>query len=312
MISYLSKKCKSFGVVGGSIKKLKKGYIYENGQFNKIYSSGNIVTYYVESNISYQEEVDEGASCLSPKTFTPAKSGWTFVGWRVDKTANATVLTSKVMGDEPITLYAVFTQVITLTTVANSVTSKKTGNRYYNNGNALNPTFTVANPTKTSATFNGWSTSKSSTTITNTTISNLSLSASTTRYAVFTYKNATLLTTGTGYLEYSSYSGSTALPSVNAAMYRAITFAGWYGFRAGTTTSTDSGTGYLRLGGVNVFSASWNRGVGWNYNVNITFNISATSGTLTWSRYPDEYMAVVKQDTGKAATIVGIGRTVVG
>lgn len=45
-----------------------------------VYSRGSTCTYYVDSGTVYTEEVDEGASCLSPKTFTPAKSGWTFVG----------------------------------------------------------------------------------------------------------------------------------------------------------------------------------------------------------------------------------------
>ena len=248
--------------------KMKKGYIGAT----RVYSAGNTVTYVMDTNISYQEEVDSEASCLSPKTFTPTKSGWTFVGWRENNTANSTVLTSKVMGDNPITLYAVFRQAvtvtyynnsttkstktayryynngntanpsftlaqasksgwtargwstataangsisysnntaftrssnltlygcyqktITLTTIANSSTSTKNGTAYYNSaGNTSNPTFTVSNPTKSGTTFKGWSSSASSTTITNSSISSLSLSASTTRYAVFAYADATV------------------------------------------------------------------------------------------------------------------------
>ena len=240
------------------------------------YSAGNPVTYVVDSGVSYTEEVEYGASCLSPKTFTPAKSGWTFVGWREDKTANASVFTTKVMGDNPITLYAVFKatvtqtfisysgksqtasgtryynngnvvnatikaptgtaysgwtwrgwsaagvttanaavsyanggsianqtgaatyyglyqKTITLTTVANGKSTANTGTAYFNgSGTTLNPTFTVANPTKSGATFKGWSTSASSTTVSNSTISGLSLSANTTRYAVFKYADGTL------------------------------------------------------------------------------------------------------------------------
>lgn len=72
-----------------------------------IYSAGNIVTYYA-NGVSYQEEVESGANCLNPTSFTPSKSGCTFLGWREDKTASGDVLTEKVMGDDPITLYAVF------------------------------------------------------------------------------------------------------------------------------------------------------------------------------------------------------------
>ncbi len=92
-------------------QKVKKAYLGDV----KVYSSGNIVTYMVDSGVTYREEVDEGASCLSPKTFTPTKNGWTFAGWREDKTANGSVLTNKVMGDAPVTLYAVFKQDVTKT-----------------------------------------------------------------------------------------------------------------------------------------------------------------------------------------------------
>lgn len=73
----------------------------------KIYSSGSTCTYICNGN-TYQEEVDEGASCLSPKTFTPEKSGWQFVGWRRDTAAADSVLSSLVMGESPVTLYAVW------------------------------------------------------------------------------------------------------------------------------------------------------------------------------------------------------------
>lgn len=83
-------------------------YAYQKAvlEFKKFYSAGNIVTYVVNGK-QYQEEVDEGASVLSPKSFTPSKSGATFLGYS-DSATSTTVLAEKVMGDEPITLYAVF------------------------------------------------------------------------------------------------------------------------------------------------------------------------------------------------------------
>lgn len=45
-----------------------------------VYSSGNTVTYYVDTNVIYQEEVDIDDTVLSPKTFSPTKEGWEFVG----------------------------------------------------------------------------------------------------------------------------------------------------------------------------------------------------------------------------------------
>lgn len=118
----------------------------------RIFSAGNIVTYQVDSGTSYKEEVDNEASCLSPKTFTPTKSGWTFVGWRTDTAASSSVLSSKVMGEDPITLYAVFRQAVTVTYYNGSTTKQTTtGYRYYNNGNVVNPSFKL-----TQATINGW------------------------------------------------------------------------------------------------------------------------------------------------------------
>lgn len=136
-------------------KKIKKGY-YEGKQ---VYSSGSTVTYYVDSGISYTEEVDEGESCLSPKTFAPAKSGWTFVGWRADTTASGTVYTSKVMGDEPVALYAVFKTGVTVG-YYNGTTSiaTQTKERYYNNGNIANPSFTLTQKALSGWAARGWST----------------------------------------------------------------------------------------------------------------------------------------------------------
>lgn len=70
-----------------------------------IYASGNICTYHVDS-LTYQEEVEEGASCLSPSSFVvPEKSGYTFLGWSLEN-SGGTVLSDLIMGDTPITLYA--------------------------------------------------------------------------------------------------------------------------------------------------------------------------------------------------------------
>lgn len=140
------------GVFRGSTKlklfqgwtKVKKAYLGAT----KLYAAGNIVTYYVDGALYFQEEVDSDASCLAPTTFTPSKSGWEFVGWREDTTASGEVLGSKNMGDEPVALYAVFSQNITLSYNGNGATggsiSDQTGTRYYNNGNIVNPTFTLA------------------------------------------------------------------------------------------------------------------------------------------------------------------------
>ncbi len=128
----------------------------------RVYSAGNIVTYHVDSGVTYQEEVDDGESCLSPKTFTPAKSGWEFVGWRQDTAAPAdgSVESSVPMGDDPITLYAVFRKLIAVTYYNNSTSASTiSGYRYYNNGSVVNPSFTLTQASAGGWTARGWSTS---------------------------------------------------------------------------------------------------------------------------------------------------------
>lgn len=85
---------------GQKVKKWK-----HNGVL--VYSAGEIVTYYV-NGVVYKEEVEDGESVLSPTSFTPSVSGATFLGWSESKSSTS-VLTSKVMNGEPITLYGVYT-----------------------------------------------------------------------------------------------------------------------------------------------------------------------------------------------------------
>lgn len=360
-------------------EKIKSAHIGNE----RVYSAGNIVTYMIDTNVVYKEEIDSGSSCLTPTTFVPDKAGWTFIGWREDATASKSVLMSKVMEDKPITLYAVFEQAasltyyngsttpitttkkryynnshvenpsialtqavlpgwtargwstssyatgeisyangatvtlinnltlyglyyqtltlslitdtgtakhsgtryynsssnttnpsftptvpaksgwvirgwststvgnagvtyasgatfslatsltlyalyyqtITLTTVANGATSANSGTRYYNSsGNVVNPTFTVANPAKSGATFLGWSVDGTAT-VTNGSISGLVLDASTTRYAVFKYADATINISPKSFMDcnISSLDGSVLYSGINAALYQALT-----------------------------------------------------------------------------------------
>ena len=147
-------------------QKLKKLYIgnqavrkaYLGNQL--VYSAGNIVTYHVDAGVRYQEEVGEGESCLSPKTFTPQKAGWAFVGWRTDATASGDVISSLIMGDSPIELYAVFTHPVTVTYYNGSASaSAQMKNRYWNNGNDTPPSFTLTQAAKSGWSARGWSTS---------------------------------------------------------------------------------------------------------------------------------------------------------
>ena len=135
MLTHNNVKLKNITYNGQKVKKWN-----HNGV--RIYNAGNTVTYYVDTDVVYTEEVDSEASCLSPKTFTPAKSDWEFVGWRENNTASSEILTDKIMGDSPITLYAVFKQDITCTFISNGTQTVK-GTKYYNNNNVADASITA-------------------------------------------------------------------------------------------------------------------------------------------------------------------------
>ncbi len=124
-----------------SNKEVSKVYLGSS----KIYPSGNTVTYHIDTEIIYQEDVDEGCSCLSPASFTPSKPGWIFAGWRSDTAADGAVLNELSMGDAPLNLYAVFKRSLMVSYEGNGSTDGATAQQksdiYYNNGNKANAAF---------------------------------------------------------------------------------------------------------------------------------------------------------------------------
>ena len=128
---------------------IKIGQIYKGSQL--VYQSAFKITYVVDSNVTYTEKVNPKASILNPTTFTPKKDGYTFAGWRKDKTAEETVLTSEV-ATQHTTLYAVFKKAVVCTFKSYGKTEKVTGYIYYNNGNSVDASVTVP----TGATYSGW------------------------------------------------------------------------------------------------------------------------------------------------------------
>lgn len=169
----------------------------------EVYTAGRMVTYLVDTDVSYQEKVKKGQTCLSPTTFTPSKSGWIFVGWREDGKASGEVLKSKVMANEPITLYAVYKQDITLTYNGNGNTSgstaSQTGTRYYNaSGNLVNASITLraCSYSKTAYGFTKWALGSTSGTQYSAGAT-VTISANTTMYAVWTARNGAQVWSGT-------------------------------------------------------------------------------------------------------------------
>lgn len=177
--------------------KVKKWF--HNGA--RVFSAGSTVTYVVDSGVSYTEEVDSGASCLSPKTFTPSKSGWSFLGWREDTAANSSVLSSKVMGDAPITLYAVYSKSVTLSYNGNGSTdgsvSAQSGTAYCNyKGDVVGASFTLKNNgfTRLDYSFSKWDLGAVGASVT--------LNDSKTAYAQWTQVSLTLFDGGTFYHDF--------------------------------------------------------------------------------------------------------------
>lgn len=144
---------------GTTVSSHQLDIIEPDGQRYTVWKGKIEITYKVDTDTTYQEYVYYGTDLLSPTTFTPSKSGYTFVGWREDSTANSSVLTSKTCGYEPVTLYAVFEKTVTVTcfNLMHRYPYDLEGYQYYNNGNIVNPSFTLdEQETKTGWTPRGW------------------------------------------------------------------------------------------------------------------------------------------------------------
>lgn len=282
---------------GGKVKKW-----YHNGV--RVFSAGSTVTYHVDSGNSYTEEVDSDETCLSPATFTPSKSGYTFVGWREDTSASGSVLSSKIMDSDPIHLYAVFRKTITLTLYNNSTTSTTTsGYQYYNNGNMVDPLLSAVQAVRSGWNGRGWSTGASATADIVYTSANLQngirFSADTTLYACYsktvtiTYYNGSATANTTSGASYYNSSGNTSYP------YFTLTQTSLSGWTArGWSTGTAGNSGIVYNNGAK-FGATGNLTLYGMYYQTITLSYNgngSTSGSVaaqTGTRYYNSNGAVV-------------------
>lgn len=116
--------------------KIKRGYIG-----NILVYSGDVgITYHIDDSIGlrYNEIVEEGYSCLSPKSFNPAglKPGYAFLGWRSDTVPSKDVYAELIAGSEPIDLYAVYYIDYQINFYnASTIPVSKIYRAFYNNGN---------------------------------------------------------------------------------------------------------------------------------------------------------------------------------
>lgn len=94
-----SKKISKISVGTRIISKISKGNVL-------VYSAGNVCTY-TANGVDYTQEYDEGQDVLHPTVVSPSLPGAAFLGWSTSAASTA-VVSSLVMGDEAIHLYAVF------------------------------------------------------------------------------------------------------------------------------------------------------------------------------------------------------------
>lgn len=235
-----------------------------------VWTAAVTVTYYVDSGTSYQESVVYGNSVLSPTSFTPSKSGYTFVGWRENNTASSSVLSSKTMGTDPISLYAVFKKTVTLTYYNNSTTASTTsGTQYYNNGNVSNPTFTLSQASKSGWTARGWATGTAgNASVAYSSISGTAFSANTTVYGLYqqtitlsyngngSTSGSTSSQTGTRYYNsYGNYSNPSFTLASNGFAKTSYSFSKW---AQGSTSGTQYAAGAsVTLSASTTFYAIW-------------------------------------------------------
>lgn len=275
------------------IKKMEYNGVKVKKWYNNdviVFSAGNVVTYNVDTGITYQEEVDIEASCLSPKTFSPQKIGYDFLGWREDSDASSNVLSEKNMGDNPITLYAVFQKKLTAYFNGNGATSGSNENisamQYYNNGNIVNPVITLpANGyNRTGYRFNGWNYGAVGEKIT--IVSDITVLA---QWVAINYV-VTYIIAGAVYKETRTIGQDCLNPSTFAEMVDGATFQGWSETAgvASILTSKTMGTSDITLYAVYQYS---------NYLIDGTGTINAEAAEHTsngFIRYLDgaKYSAI--------------------
>lgn len=250
-----------------------------------VYAAGNTVTYRVDTSLVYTEYVDSGETVLSPKSFTPTKTGYNFVGWRQDNQANGTVINTLAMGNDPITLYAVFRQSIIVTYYYGSSTAHTvTLYKYYNNGNSVNPTYTLAHENPSGWVFRGWtSTSAPNGDILYASITNMEITSNITVYQAF---EKTITLTVYNYSPATSYSqkaysnggdgGSIKIYpkfTVNATVPSGWTFRGW-----STNAAEDAAINYSAINNMELSSDTT---LYTSYYKTITVSYNSNGGTGT-------------------------------
>lgn len=209
------------------------------------------VLYWVDVNVGYHENVKVGDSVLNPTSFTPTKSGYTFLGWKDSGIASADVFTDKTAEGTSMILFAVFTKTITVTYRNYTVTSTATGTQYYNNSDTLNPSFTLTQTAISGWIARGWTTSASG------------------GASAITYANGATFTRDSDITLYGCY-------------YRTVTVS--YNGNGATSGSTAASTGtayyHSSSGGTNAAITVRANGFAKTDHVFVRWRLNGTSGTV--------------------------------
>ena len=260
---------------------------YNNTELDKVvYGNTTVyqritVNYYCENTVYKSVKVISGNNVDLSSSNVVAKSGWSFLGWRKDKTASSTVESSITASTVDINLYAVYRQTVTVSYNGNGATggstAAQTGYRYYNNGNIINPSFTLRSNgfSRTNYKFVNWRQGSSSGTARNPGTS-IALSSNTVFYASW---EASWVTSTVRYVGSCWRSRSDGY-----IMYGGTSTEGNYPDSVTTRTCTGNivkftdSSRYFRITA--------------NTNCTVSINFNVTIGVLdgwTWYGYKNEY-----------------------
>jgi len=125
--------CIYFCYENGNTQQITRIYMGEN----KVYSTGVTVTYQIDTDYVLKQVVQDGADAVLEAP-TAVKSGYEFVGWRQDSSADSKILDNMVIAcEEGFSLYAVFKKSVEVSFFASGGTGEMEGVEavsLYNNG----------------------------------------------------------------------------------------------------------------------------------------------------------------------------------
>lgn len=271
------------------------------------------VLYWVDVNEGYHENVKVGDSVLNPTSFTPTKSGYTFLGWKDSGIASADIFTDKTAEDASMILFAVFTKTIMLTQYnASNTASYQYGTQYYNNSDILNPLFTLTEIALSGWTKRGWTTNASEYNATVADGGTVTLSENATYYSLY---QQTITVTYYNYGGTASSKTGTRIANVHATTTTSdpsftltqTAISGWT--PRGWTTSSSGGASAISYSNGVVFTRSSNITLYGCYyrTVTVSYNGNGATSGSTAASTGTAYYHTTSGGTNASISIRGSG-----